>query len=103
MMELKEVLKDVAGFIQFGSFAAFGAMANYMNAIQKGDKKFSVLSTITIVFVAFFVGNVIVSFLGTEHKYLGGILMLAGWSLEKILGLLEIVTDKWIKKLKAWL
>lgn len=97
---MEEVIRKAIDFLQFGSLAAFGAMAKYMNDVNTGKKEFKTVSTFVIIFIAFFLGNVIVSFLGTEHEYLGGILMVAGWSLDKVLALLEVVTDEWLRRIK---
>lgn len=97
---MEEVVKRAVEFLQFGSLAAFGAMAKYMSDINAGRKDFKVGSTFIIIFIAFFLGNLIVQFLGTDHDFLGGIIMVAGWSLDKVISLLEVAGDKWIRRLK---
>lgn len=97
---MEETTKRVIEFFQFGGLVAFGAIAKYMTDIDSGYKEFNLLSVFFTVFVAFFLGNLIVSFLGADREYLGGILMVAGWGLDKFLTLLDVTTDKWMKKIR---
>lgn len=97
---MNNAVTAILDFIQFGVIASAGAMAKYMSDIQKGKKSFSWFGTLTIIVLAFFLGNTIVSFLGTDHEYLGGILMVAGYSLDQCLKLLETLTEDYLKRLK---
>lgn len=97
---MDETVRKAIEFFQFGGLVAFGAIAKYMTDIDSGQKEFNLLSVFFTIFVAFFLGNLIVSFLGTDQDHLGGILMVAGWGLDKVLLLLDLATDKWIKKIK---
>jgi hypothetical protein len=73
-----EELRQVAMAIKAGSLAAFGGLVGYLVDVAHSDRKFSWLAYGTFILTAFFVGQVLDSWLPTGMPGRGGLLMVAG-------------------------
>lgn len=72
-----------------GVMSAFGGVAAYVYGNVKGDKPFKFSGFLISIFLAFFIGNLIGSFIPKQFEYRDGILLIAGYSAFPILALLE--------------
>lgn len=88
--EAKDLVKTISEFIVSGLLASFGAMAKYFSDNMTKKQAFSFAIFFTNVFLAFFVGNVVESFLPASIESKGGILMMAGFCTYPILNLIEV-------------
>ncbi len=84
-----EELRQTAMLIKSGCLAAFGGMVGYLVDVTHGQKTFSWLGYGVFVVTAFFVGQVLDSWLPSDLPGKGGILMVAGTSAYPILQVLR--------------
>lgn len=73
-----EQLRETAMLIKSGALAAFGGMVGYLVDVTHGQKSFSWIGYGVFVATAFFVGQVLDSWLPSDLPGRGGILMVAG-------------------------
>lgn len=82
-------LRDAAMMIKSGALAAFGGMVGYLVDVTHGQKTFSWLGYGVFVLTAFFVGQILDSWLPSDLPGRGGVLMVAGTSAYPILQVLR--------------
>ena len=84
-----EQLRETAMLIKSGALAAFGGMVGYLVDVTYGQKTFSWLGYGVFVLTAFFVGQILDSWLPSDLPGRGGLLMVAGTSAYPILQVLR--------------
>ena len=84
-----EDMRQAAMLIKSGALAAFGGMVGYLVDVTHGQKTFSWLGYGVFVVTAFFVGQVLDSWLPSDLPGRGGLLMVAGTSAYPILQVLR--------------
>lgn len=84
-----EELRQAAMLIKSGCLAAFGGMVGYLVDVTHGQKTFSWLGYGVFVVTAFFVGQVLDSWLPSDLPGKGGILMVAGTTAYPVLQVLR--------------
>lgn len=84
-----EHLRETAMLIKSGALAAFGGMVGYLVDVTHGQKTFSWLGYGVFVLTAFFVGQILDSWLPSDLPGRGGLLMVAGTSAYPILQVLR--------------
>ena len=84
-----EDLRQAAMLIKSGCLAAFGGMVGYLVDVTHGQKTFSWLGYGVFVLTAFFVGQILDSWLPSDLPGRGGLLMVAGTSAYPILQVLR--------------
>ena len=82
-------LRDAAMMIKSGALAAFGGMVGYLVDTVHGTKQFSWLGYGVFILTAFFVGQILDSWLPSDLPGRGGVLMVAGTSAYPILQVLR--------------
>ncbi len=92
-------IKEVAMLIKSGLLAAAGGVVGYLVDVQRG-KQFSWIQYGIFVMVAFFVGQVLDSFLPSEMPGKGGVLMVAGTSAYPILVVLQTKVSNLVEKMQ---
>lgn len=80
-----EDVRQAALMIKSGALAAFGGAVGYLVDVVNTDKRFSWLAYAVFVGTAFFVGQVLDSWLPANLPGRGGILMVSGTSAYPIL------------------
>ena len=94
-----ESIKEAAMVIKSGLLAAAGGVVGYLVDVHRG-KQFSWIQYGIFVMVAFFVGQVLDSFLPSEMPGKGGVLMVAGTSAYPILVVLQTKVNNLIEKMQ---
>ena len=84
-----EDMRQAAMLITSGVLAAFGGMVGYLVDVTHGQKTFSWLGYGVFVLTAFFVGQILDSWLPSDLPGRGGLLMVAGTSAYPILQVLR--------------
>lgn len=84
-----EDMRQAAMLIKSGALAAFGGMVGYLVDVTHGQKTFSWLGYGVFVLTAFFVGQILDSWLPSDLPGRGGLLMVAGTSAYPILQVLR--------------
>ena len=84
-----EELRQTAMLIKSGCLAAFGGMVGYLVDVTHGQKTFSWLGYGVFVLTAFFVGQILDSWLPSDLPGKGGILMVAGTTAYPVLQVLR--------------
>lgn len=84
-----ELTEKAQRYLSVGIVSAIGGIACYLYEHVKGDRDFSILSFLTMIFLAFFVGNVLGEFLPKDMQSRDGIIMVAGFSSWPILDALK--------------
>ena len=84
-----EDMRQAAMLIKSGALAAFGGMVGYLVDVTHGQKTFSWLGYGVFVVTAFFVGQVLDSWLPSDLPGKGGILMVAGTTAYPVLQVLR--------------
>lgn len=84
-----ELSEKAQRYLSVGIVSAIGGIASYLYEHVKGERDFSFLSFLTMIFLAFFVGNVLGEFIPHDMKSRDGILMVAGFSSWPILDALK--------------
>lgn len=95
-----EQLREAALMAKSGALAAFGGLVGYLVDVAHSDKKFSWVAYGIFVFTAFFVGQVLDSWLPEDLPGRGGILMVAGTSAYPVLQVLRGQVLKLLERLK---
>ena len=84
-----EALRQTAMLIKSGCLAAFGGMVGYLVDVTHGQKTFSWLGYGVFVLTAFFVGQILDSWLPSDMPGRGGVLMVAGTTAYPVLQVLR--------------
>ena len=84
-----EQLRETAMLIKSGCLAAFGGMVGYLVDVTHGQKTFSWLGYGVFVLTAFFVGQILDSWLPSDMPGRGGVLMVAGTTAYPVLQVLR--------------
>ena len=84
-----EDMRQAAMLIKSGALAAFGGMVGYLVDVTHGQKTFSWIGYGVFVLTAFFVGQILASWLPSDMPGRGGLLMVAGTSAYPILQVLR--------------
>lgn len=84
-----EDMRQAAMLIKSGALAAFGGMVGYLVDVTHGQKTFSWLGYGVFVLTAFFVGQILDSWLPSDMPGRGGILMVAGTTAYPVLQVLR--------------
>jgi hypothetical protein len=91
---LTDSINKIVDFVIAGTLAGIGGAASYIFNMLKRNDPFRLSSFILNAFLAFFIGNILGSFIPAAYQYRDGVLMLGGFSAWPILSLLEIYTVK---------
>ncbi len=73
-----ESIREAVAMIKSGALAAFGGIVGYLVDVANKDKAFSWISYAIFVLTAFFVGQVLDSWMPGDLPGRGGVLMVAG-------------------------
>lgn len=92
-------IREAAMVIKSGLLAAAGGVVGYLVDVQRG-KQFSWMQYGVFILVAFFVGQVLDSFLPVTMPGKGGVLMVAGTSAYPILVVLQTKVSNLIEKMQ---
>lgn len=84
-----EDMRQAAMLIKSGALAAFGGMVGYLVDVTHGGKTFSWFGYGVFVLTAFFVGQILDSWLPTDMPGRGGLLMVAGTTAYPVLQVLR--------------
>ena len=84
-----EDMRQAAMLIKSGALAAFGGMVGYLVDVTHGQKTFSWLGYGVFVLTAFFVGQILDSWLPSDMPGRGGVLMVAGTTAYPVLQVLR--------------
>lgn len=84
-----EDMRQAAMLIKSGALAAFGGMVGYLVDVTHGQKTFSWLGYGVFVLTAFFVGQILDSWLPSDMPGRGGLLMVAGTTAYPVLQVLR--------------
>lgn len=93
-------MRQVAMMFKSGALAAFGGMIGYLVDVAHREKQFSWLTYGVFVLTAFFVGQVLDSWLPNDMPGRGGLLMVAGTSAYPILQVLRSRTLQLVEKIR---
>lgn len=94
------ILERIMEAATVGILATAGGVANYLHAVYiKRQKEFSVVMFVMNILLAFFVGNLVGSFLEQSYRYRDGIIMMAGYCTFPILSIIDTHGRLLIKKL----
>lgn len=93
----------IAEFIYTGLIAGFGGFSNYLYKYSKDGKDFKAVSFFINISLAFFIGNVVGSFLPETFQYRDGMLLISGFVCYPLLDTIEkkapsIITNAISKK-----
>lgn len=95
-----ESLREGVAMIKSGALAAFGGLVGYLVDVANTDKKFSWVAYSVFVFTAFFVGQVLDSWLPFDMPGRGGVLMVAGTTAYPVLQAMRAKVISLVDKLK---
>lgn len=95
-----EQLRETAMLIKSGALAAFGGMVGYLVDVTHGQKTFSWLGYGVFVLTAFFVGQILDSWLPSDMPGRGGVLMVAGTTAYPVLQVLRARTLALVEKVR---
>lgn len=84
-----EDMRQAALLIKSGALAAFGGMVGYLVDVTHGQKTFSWYGYGVFVLTAFFVGQILDSWLPSDMPGRGGLLMVAGTTAYPVLQVLR--------------
>jgi len=84
-----EDMRQAAMLIKSGALAAFGGMVGYLVDVTHGQKTFSWYGYGVFVLTAFFVGQILESWLPSDMPGRGGLLMVAGTTAYPVLQVLR--------------
>lgn len=93
-----EDMRQAAMLIKSGTLAAFGGMVGYLVDVTHGQKTFSWLGYGVFVLTAFFVGQILDSWLPSDMPGRGGLLMVAGTTAYPVLQVLRSRTLALVEK-----
>lgn len=95
-----EDMRQAAMLIKSGALAAFGGMVGYLVDVTHGQKTFSWLGYGVFVLTAFFVGQILDSWLPSDMPGRGGVLMVAGTTAYPVLQVLRARTLALVEKVR---
>ncbi len=84
-----EIAEKAQRYFSVGIISAFGGIACYLYEHVKGEREFSFITMLIMIFLAFFVGSVLGEMLPHDMKGRDGILMVAGFSSWPILDVMR--------------
>jgi hypothetical protein len=93
-----EDMRQAAMLIKSGALAAFGGMVGYLVDVTHGQKTFSWFGYGVFVLTAFFVGQILDSWLPSDMPGRGGLLMVAGTTAYPVLQVLRARTLALVEK-----
>ena len=93
-----EELRQAAMMVKSGAVAAFGGMVGYLVDVTHGQKAFSWYGYGVFILTAFFVGQILDSWLPSDMPGRGGLLMVAGTTAYPVLQVLRSRTIALIEK-----
>ena len=93
-------MREFVAMVKSGSLAAFGGIVGYLVDVANKDKTFSWIAYLIFVLTAFFVGQVLDSWLPGDLPGRGGVLMVAGTTAYPVLQALRARTLAIVEKLK---
>lgn len=93
-------LREFVAMVKSGALAAFGGIVGYLVDVANKDKAFSWIAYLIFVLTAFFVGQVLDSWLPGDLPGRGGVLMVAGTTAYPVLQALRARTLAIVEKLK---
>lgn len=99
MMESDQI-REIAGLMKAGLLAAFGGVIGYAADVVRNNKPFSWLAYAVFVGTAFFVGQVLDSWLPVDMPGRGGLLMVAGTAAYPVLTAMQARVTALVEKLK---
>ena len=77
-----------------GTISALGSIAYYLHQIKKQTEIWEIKSAFIHFSLGFFIGNLVSSFLPGGFDYMTGTLLISGYSVYTVLGLLESQSAK---------
>lgn len=89
---LEQIREQVAGYLYFGLVGAFGGVASYVYMLSRGEGKFSFLLFLANMFLAFFTGKMVSTWLPelpAYPEYRDGLVMASGFCAYPILRVVE--------------
>ena len=81
-------------WFQYGVISALGSIAYYLHQIKKQKETWEVKSAFIHFSLGFFIGNLVSSFLPVGFNYMTGTLLISGYCVYTVLGLLEAQSAK---------
>lgn len=93
-------LREFVAMVKSGALAAFGGIVGYLVDVANKDNAFSWISYAIFVLTAFFVGQVLDSWMPGDLPGRGGVLMVAGTTAYPVLQALRARTLAIVEKLK---
>ncbi|BAU39964.1 hypothetical protein [Ralstonia phage RSP15] len=98
MGEQQVYLSKLLDFLAAGLLSTFGGISAYLYTTFRKGESFKFTGFVINVVLAFFLGNVVGSFLPQTFEYRDGILMIAGFSTWPLLGIMEVYVEKFAIK-----
>ena len=95
-----EDLRQAGMLIKSGALAAFGGMVGYLVDVTHGQKTFSWLGYGVFVLTAFFVGQILDSWLPSDLPGRGGLLMVTGTTAYPVLQVLRARTLALVERIR---
>lgn len=95
-----EDLRQAGMLIKSGALAAYGGMVGYLVDVTYGQKTFSWLGYGVFVLTAFFVGQILDSWLPSDLPGRGGLLMVAGTTAYPVLQVLRARTLALVERIR---
>lgn len=95
-----DTVKEFARAIKSGLLAGFGGVVGYLSDVVRNGKPFSWIGYIVFVLVAFFVGQVLDSWLPSDMPGRGGLLMVSGTAAYPVLAAMQARVVALVDKLK---
>ena len=92
-------LREFVAMVKSGALAAFGGIVGYLVDVANKDKAFSWIAYLIFVLTAFFVGQVLDSWLPGDLPGRGGVLMVAGTTAYPVLQALRTQVIEIIERL----
>jgi len=95
-----EDLRQAGMLIKSGALAAYGGMVGYLVDVTHGQKTFSWLGYGVFVLTAFFVGQILDSWLPSDLPGRGGLLMVTGTTAYPVLQVLRARTLALVERIR---
>ena len=92
---MDHTISKIYDFLIAGMLGGIGGVSSYLYNLMKHQQPFRIYGFLINTILAFFIGNVIGSFIPLDSSYRDGILMIAGYSCWPILSLIEIYSTRW--------
>lgn len=95
---MEHYLNKLYDFGVAGLLGGLGGISSYLYTLMKQNRPFKISGFLLNTFLAFFIGNVIGSFIPLNYEYRDGILMVAGFSAFPILELISLFTTQYAER-----